>query len=138
MYRTILLAYDGSEHAQKAAAIAGEEARLHGAKLVIVYAYDPVPDWLGDPLFEEALARRVTAAKERVEEAKERVGEVPRLEVEVLEGPPAEAILRAAETHEVDLIVMGTRGLGGLAGTLLGSQSQKVVMLAKSPVLLVK
>ncbi len=138
MYRTILLAYDGSEHAQKAAALAGEEARLHQAKLVIVYAYDPVPEWLGDPLFEEALARRVAAAKERVEEAKARVGEVPSLEVEVLEGPPAEAILRVAEVHEADLIVMGTRGLGGLAGTLLGSQSQKVVMLAKTPVLLVK
>jgi len=138
MYRTILLAYDGSEHAQKAAVLAGEEARLHQAKLVIVYAYDPVPEWLGDPLFEEALARRVAAAKERVEEAKARVGEVPELEVEVLEGPPAEAILRVAEVHDADLIVMGTRGLGGLAGTLLGSQSQKVVMLAKTPVLLVK
>ncbi len=138
MYRTILLAYDGSEHAQKAAVLAGEEARLHGAKLVIVYAYEPVPEWLGEPLFEEALARRVAAARERIEEARSRVGEVPEIEVEVLEGPPAQAILRVAEVHGADLIVMGTRGLGGLAGALLGSQSQKVVMLARSPVLLVR
>ncbi len=63
---------------------------------------------------------------------------MPGLELEVLEGPPAEAILRVAETHGVDLIVMGTRGLGGLAGTLLGSQSQKVVMRVKRPVLPVR
>ncbi len=138
MYRTILLAYDGSQHAQKAAQIAGEEARVHGATLVVLYAYDPVPEWLGEPLFEEALARRVTAAQAVVEEAKDRVGEVPALEVEVLEGPPASAILRVAEARGVDLIVMGTRGLGGVAGTLLGSQSQKVVALAPVPVLLVR
>ncbi len=138
MYKTIVLAYDGSDHAQKAAVIAGEEARIHQAKLVIVYAYDPVPEWLGEPLFEEALARRITCAKEKIEEAKERVGEVPVLETEILEGPAATAILRVAEVHKADLIVMGTRGLGGLAGTLLGSQSQKVVMLSECPVLLVK
>jgi len=138
MYKTIVLAYDGSEHAQKAAVIAGEEARTHQAKLVIVYAYDPVPEWLGDPYFEEALARRITCAKEKIEEAKKRVGEVPKLETEILEGPAASAILQVAEVHKADLIVMGTRGLGGLAGTLLGSQSQKVVMLSECPVLLVK
>ncbi len=138
MYKTILLAYDGSPHAQKAAALAGEEARVHGAALVVVYAYDPVPEWLGEPLFEEALARRVTHAQRVVEEAKGRIGEVPGLEVEVLEGPPASAILRVAEARGADLIVMGTRGLGGVAGTLLGSQSQKVVALANAPVLLVR
>jgi len=138
MYETILLAYDGSEHAQKAAVLAGEEARTHGAGVVVVYAYDPVPEWLGDPLFEEALARRVELAQKRVAEARERLGEVPSLDVEILEGPAAQAILRVAEVHDVDLIVMGTRGLGGLAGTLLGSQSQKVVALAEVPVLLVK
>ncbi len=132
------MAYDGSPHAQKAAQIAGEEARVHAATLVIVYAYDPVPEWLGDPLFKEALARRITAAQKVVEEARDRVGEVPGLEVEVLEGPPASAILRVADAHKADLIVMGTRGLGGVAGTLLGSQSQKVVALAKAPVLLVR
>ena len=139
MYQTIVLAYDGSEHAQKAAALAGEEARVHGAKVVIVYAYDPVPEWLGEPLFEEALARRVTYAQEKVKEARERLGEVPAgIEEEILEGPAAEAILNVAKVHQADLIVMGTRGLGGLAGVLLGSQSQKVLALSPCPVLLVK
>ncbi len=138
MHRRIRFAQDGLAYARKAAVIAGGEARLHGARLVIVYAYDPAPEWLGDPLFEEALARRVAAAKERVEEAKARVGEVPGLEVEVLEGPPAEAILRVAEIHEADLIAMGTRGLGGLAGTLPGSLSQELVIPSETPVLPVR
>lgn len=57
---------------------------------------------------------------------------------EVLEGPPAEAILNVANVREIDLIVMGTRGLGRLAGALLGSQSQKVVAHASCPVLLAR
>jgi len=56
----------------------------------------------------------------------------------VLEGPPAEAILNVAETREIDLIVMGTRGLGRFTGMLLGSQSQKVVSHASCPVTLVR
>ncbi len=138
MYKTILLAYDGSEHARKAARLAGDEARTHGATVVVVYAYDAVPEWLGEPLFEEALSRRLVHAESIVDEARALVGEVASLEIEVLEGPPAETILRVAEVRQADLIVMGTRGLSGLAGMLLGSQSQKVVALSKCPVLLVK
>ncbi len=138
MYKTILLAYDGSEHARKAARLAGDEARAHGATVVVVYAYDAVPEWLGEPLFEEALSRRLVHAESVVDEARALVGEVASLEIEVLEGPPAETILRVAEVRQADLIVMGTRGLSGLAGMLLGSQSQKVVALSKCPVLLVK
>lgn len=66
------------------------------------------------------------------------LGELPRLETDVLEGPAAEAILRVAEVRKVDLIVMGTRGLGQLKGLLLGSQSQKVLAHAPCPVLLAR
>lgn len=67
------------------------------------------------------------------------VGELPgKLVKEILEGPVAEAVLRVAEVRDNDLIIMGTRGLGRLAGALLGSQSQKVVAHANCPVLLVR
>jgi len=71
--------------------------------------------------------------------ALETIGSIPGiLRQEVLEGPPAEAILTVAETRKVDLIVMGTRGLGRLAGLLIGSVSQRVVSQAGCPVLLVR
>jgi len=67
------------------------------------------------------------------------VGEIPgEIKADVLQGPPAEAILDVAKTRECDLIVMGSRGLGQFTGLLLGSQSQKVVQHAECPVLIVK
>ena len=48
------------------------------------------------------------------------------------------AILELADTLDTDLIVMGTRGLGGLKHVLLGSVAERVVQRAKCPVLTVK
>jgi nucleotide-binding universal stress UspA family protein len=66
-------------------------------------------------------------------------GELPgKLESEVQqEGRPAVAILRAAKSHKVDLIVMGACGLGTLSGNLLGSQSMKLLHYADCPVMVV-
>jgi len=57
---------------------------------------------------------------------------------EILQGPPADAILRVAKTRDVDLIVMGARGLGSLGSLLLGSVSQKVMAHADCPVIIVR
>jgi len=138
MFKNILLAFDGSEHARKAAGLAADLARQYQARLCVVHAYDPIPDYLGEPFLQETISRRTEAADRIMEQALVLVGEQPQLETEVLEGPAAEAILRVAEVRQVDLIVMGTRGLGQLSGLLLGSQSQKVLSHARCPVLLVR
>lgn len=57
---------------------------------------------------------------------------------QVLIGPVAETIARTALEQNCDGIVMGTRGLGAVAGTLLGSVTAKVIQLADVPVTLVK
>lgn len=54
------------------------------------------------------------------------------------DGDPAEQILKFAETQEADMIVMGTRGLGGFKSLLLGSTSQKVGHLAHCTFVTVK
>lgn len=64
--------------------------------------------------------------------------EAVQAEVEVLEGDAAEQIDQYAVTNEVDLIVIGSRGLSGLKKFVLGSVSQKVVQNASCPVLVVK
>lgn len=58
--------------------------------------------------------------------------------VHVLVGDPAPAISEFAASHGCDLILIGTRGHSGLAGTLLGSVAMKVVHHAPVPVLLVR
>ena len=57
--------------------------------------------------------------------------------IEVLEGPPADAILRVADVRECDLLVMGCRGHGALASLLLGSVSHRVLAHAQAPVMIV-
>lgn len=57
---------------------------------------------------------------------------------QVLIGPVAETIARTALEHNCDGIVMGTRGLGAVAGALLGSVASQVVHLSDVPVTLIK
>ena len=85
MFKTILLAYDGSEHARRAAEVAKAEAEAHGARLIVVHAYEPVPDYLGEPFFEEALRRRLERAEGVLEEARALTG-VPKEDALLLEG----------------------------------------------------
>ncbi len=69
MFKTILLAYDGSDHAKRAAEVAKAEALAHGARLLVVHVYEPVPDYLGEPFFQEALKRRLERAEKVLVEA---------------------------------------------------------------------
>lgn len=139
MFKNILLAVDGSSHALRAARVGADLARSLQANLRVVIAYDPVPPYLGEPQMSVAIHARMEEAEKILQAALDEIGTIPgELKTEVLEGPPAEAILAVAETRKNDLIIMGTRGLGRLTGMLLGSQSQKVVSNAPCPVLLVR
>lgn len=62
----------------------------------------------------------------------------PAVESQVLEGDPRERIVEAAREWKADLLMVGARGLGDLAGALLGSVSTAVVRRARCPVLVIK
>lgn len=139
MFERILLAVDGSEHAVRAAKVAADLARRLESELRIVAAYDPIPPFLGEPNMQEAINARLEDAQTILNKAETAVGEVPGgVHSEMIEGSPAEAIIEVAKIRRSDLIVMGSRGRGRLAGLLLGSNSQKVVSHAPCPVLIVR
>ena len=140
MFKNILLGVDGSEHALHAAKTAADLARSMNSKILrVVVAFEAVPPYLGEPNLQSAISARMKEAETILAEAMKTIGEIPgEIHTEILEGPPAEAILDVADTRKSDLIVMGSRGLGRLAGALLGSQSQKVVRHATCPVLIVR
>jgi nucleotide-binding universal stress UspA family protein len=138
MYQKILVGIDGSPQSIRAAKAAGEMARLTGADLYLVVAYDPVTPDLGEPYQDMIVAARIEDSEKVYADVLDACGETKGLIVkEILEGPPAEAILSVAETRGIDLIIMGTRGLGRFSSLLLGSQSLKVISQAKCPVLLI-
>jgi len=140
MFDKILLAVDGSEQALHAAKVAGDLVRsVKASELRIVIAYEPVPAYLGEPNLQNTINARMNESQDVLHEAETMVGEIPaEIHSELIEGQIADAIINVAETRNCDLIVMGSRGLGRLAGALLGSNSQKVVSEAPCPVLIVR
>jgi nucleotide-binding universal stress UspA family protein len=139
MFSKILLAADGSEHSLRAAKVACDLARAVKAEEIrVVVAYDPIPPYLGEPNLQHAIDARLLEAEAILKAAVDEVGEFSGIHTEMLEGSPAEAIIDVATTRNSDLIVMGSRGRGRIAGAVLGSNSQKVVSHAPCPVLIVR
>jgi len=60
------------------------------------------------------------------------------IKTEILRGHPAESIVKYAYDHKMDLIITGTRGMGGFKNLVIGSVAQKVVSYSKVPVLIIK
>ncbi len=139
MFERILLAVDGSDHAMRAVKVAADLARCMKSELRIVVAFDPIPPYLGEPNLQDAINARLNDAQATLQKAVEQVGDLPgELRTDLIEGNSAEVIIEVAKTRDSDLIVMGSRGLGRLAGLVLGSNSQKVVSHAPCPVLIVR
>lgn len=139
MYSTVLVAIDGSGHAKKAAQHAAGIAAKFGAKLIVMTANE---GRLSGPLqeFAETEDLSVSEVCDRVNESASTIAQeegVANIDNIVATGDPAEAILKTADLHKADLIVVGTRGLGPLQGMLLGSVARKVVQLSQRPCLVV-
>src|SRR5215210_7398545 len=105
--------------------------------IVLVHATAPASSWLGAPYYERAVGQIHDAAERVLDEMRPIAEQVETpIEFEVLEGPPAEVLIRVAAARDADEIVVGSRGLGRLRGAL-GSVSQELLREAARPVLVV-
>ncbi|MBW2428565.1 MAG: universal stress protein [Deltaproteobacteria bacterium] len=138
MFKNILLAFDGSDCSNKALAYASNLAEQYGAALWLVHVFPHTSDLLGYEDFEKLFAKRKSAGQVVIDDALQKLDKSTlKVHPELLEGPEAESILKAAKTSQADLIVMGTRGLGAVKGLLIGSVSRKVIHYATCPVMVV-
>jgi len=135
--RKILHPTDFSDQSKAAFEVACALARDYGAELIVVHVNRPTPIFAPDGI----------AVGVPVEEPYELRGQLaavrpadPRVSVEhhLLDGNPADEILKAAKLKGADLIVMGTHGATGLARLLMGSVAEHVLRKAPCPVLTVK
>lgn len=138
--KTIVVGVDGSACGHAALEFAIEEAALRGALLRIVCAWEiPAAVSAGGVYTAESLEAFPKEAEDTMQRALTRAAElqpsVPR-EAKIIEGQPADAILK--EAQDAVLIVVGGRGRGGFASLLLGSVSQQVVHHAQCPVVVVR
>ena len=128
-----VVAYDGSPASR--AALDYALGRAHG-RVTVVYAYDAPSSLLGAPYFGEALTDSQLRGRELLDELQSDDGLGPDVELDLLEGPPAEAVARAASARDADEIVVGSRGLGRFRGAL-GSFSQALLHEADRPIVVV-
>lgn len=138
MFKNIVLPVDGSEYSNRAIAYAKSLAESYDANLWLVHVFSHTSDLLGYQDYEKLYAKRKSAGQALIDHAQKILGSTTfKVHKELLEGSEAEAILKIAESHQADLIVMGTRGFGAVKGLLVGSVSRKVIHLSACPVLVV-
>ncbi len=139
--KKIIIATDGSSHAQEAVAFGLELAAEQEAEVTFVHVLPPdqfVAGRLGPAIpiqHREPMDESETALNE-AGEAAEKAGVSYKLER--ISGTPVEAIIALADEQGADLIVTGSHGRGAIGSTLLGSVSTELVKRAKRPVLVVK
>jgi nucleotide-binding universal stress UspA family protein len=140
MFKRILVATDGSAHSRRAALAAAELARALGASLTLLAVYQVPPGFEGEPDYSRDLdaALRKTHALLESEAAAILADGGPPAEPEAIGGShPEQTIVDATASGQYDLLVMGTRGLGRLGTTFLGSVSAHVAAHSPIPVLVV-
>jgi nucleotide-binding universal stress UspA family protein len=138
MIARILLGYDGSASAERALAFAIDTAQRYGAELHVLAVARP-PD-LGteievEPVIEREIQHYESVLKGVAQRLRE-TGLTAREEVAV--GHPAEQLLRYAETHGIDHLVVGNRGRSLFERLLLGSIARQVVAHAPCNVTVVR
>ena len=138
MFSKILVPIDGSKYSDKALDYALDLAKKYSAQLILIhvvtrtiyYFTDGVPSGLAYQELEHE-GEMILAKGDEIVKAKG----IPS-RTELLSGNPAEAVIK--ESENVDLIVIGCRGLTGIKAFFLGSVSSRVSRYARCPVLIVK
>ena len=142
MFSKILVATDGSQYSDKALETAVGLAKAFNSSLYIIHVVEEDKVAMAAstmPIMVNVIEDMVKIGNEILNKAKAKASEAGvNAEVILARGNAADKILENADKLNVDLIVVGSRGLRGLARFLLGSVSEKVVRHSSKPVLVVK
>ncbi len=140
--RRILVPLDFSDHADPVLEWVSHLAQQHNSRVILLHAYHLPVEFQqleGAYLPPDFWSNVKTEAEQNLSRFSEQLrGRGIDVDVEVREGYPATVIEEEAVRLEVDLIVIGTRGLTGVKHLLLGSIAERVVQKAHCPVLTVK
>ena len=148
MSNKILVAIDGSETADLALNFGLDIATKYSAEVLIISVFDTISQYLVSQgmlyapnsitkYLEELEAFHKKVLVEALKKGKKMKSKL-NVSTKLLKGRAADKIVETANECGFDLIVMGSRGLGGIKEFFLGSVSDRVADEAKCPVLIVK
>lgn len=132
MYSTILVPYDDSPTAERAAKHAIELAENFDGRLHGLYVMESPPEAPQSEADEHSTAQNGEQALENL--AAQTEDKSINLETHITEGDPASEIVDFVENTEIDLIVLGTHGRQGLDRLIVGSVAEEVIRTAPVPV----
>jgi len=135
MYKHILLAVDGSEHSVRAAKEAVKIAS-ENSLIEMVYDFEKAKTEVLHAVSSESLLLERKRKVAPVEEVLRVAGS--NFKLTILHGTPGPIIVKYANEKQVDLVIIGSRGLNTLQEMVLGSVSHKVMKHVHCPALIVK
>ncbi|MEK4385851.1 universal stress protein [Solibacillus sp. FSL W7-1464] len=139
MYKHILLAADGSQNSIRAAKEAVKIAQINAETLVTIIFIIDMEKAKTDVLHSSSNESLYMERRRKIVPIEELFNEHQvRYKVEIIHGSPGPEIIKFANTQNVDLVVIGSRGLNSLQEMVLGSVSHKVMKRVKCPAMLVK
>lgn len=147
MFDKILVGLDGSKHSLRAVKVAAVLAKQFDAQLLLLTVTRPykvsndlkrylqAENLLGEPKY--VLDEMTNDIISEARDITRKMG-VDDIHTDVKEGRPARTIVEYAKRRKVDLVVLGSRGVGEVEAALLGSVSQKVTSLCHCKVMVVR
>lgn len=144
--RSIVVPVDFSDGCQHALSYAVTMAKTFDARLWVIHVgdfreHDAATSSSLQDVYHKVRAEKQAYARAKMKQLTEEIlADVPELGVDSLfrSGTPHEAICKAAEELDADLIVMGTSGLSGLSRFMIGSTAERVVRASPVPVMTVR
>lgn len=140
--KNILVAIDFSKGNDQLLLHAREQAKKSKAKIWILFAAPPNPDFVGMEIGPKYIRDNVASELREDHKRLQNMAEVIRgedIECEALmvQGPAADVILYEADKLDIDLIVIGSHGHGSMFNLLVGSVCNAVIKKSKRPILLI-
>lgn len=142
MFKRILVPTDASEYSRRALKTALELARAVQAEVVLLHvSYTPQAYW------GYTISYGITVTQEQLDQNGELALDATMTGIDteqviihkrVESGHPVTIILEQIKKENIDLVIMGSHGYGAIAGSVLGSVSQRVLQRAGCPVLIIK
>jgi len=147
-WKTILVPHDFSASSEHAVAIARDEAKLHGAAIVLLHVvemmhnYGPETELMVRPGTSTPVMKRLYYTEQAEADLAPVVAALAAdgitATIAVRSGAPVEEIREYVRDHPVDAIVMGTHGRTGLRHLIIGSVAEQIVRTSPVPVLTIR